>query len=574
MKNYFLVTFLLFKSASLLAQQNNIDSLFVALERSTTIEQQIFILKQLSNQQNTAPLIIKYSQQGITLSKKANLPVEEEYFLSDLCRGYHKNDNYPKELETSLAGLQLSQQLNDQDRFCEFAFVILICYDQGTQYDKAIAYGLMGLHVAEKTKNLFRLTQLCNYISHHYIAIGRLDSALKYMRRSNQEAVITHSPNIGFSLYGLGVIQEKLHHLDSALYYYERAVPAFKASNIFRTTNLIDAYTGIAGIYKNKSDPDSALHYATMAFELSKEANQFNSTYEAAEMLASLYDGKNDKKALFYFKIAVVAKDSILTADKIKQMLILSDNEEQRREKLIESFQRRRDYLLLAIGLLFVLFSLIFYLRRSRLKKKLEIEKIRTNIAADFHDELGSTLSSIALYTEIANNDDFSNTRGVKNILLQIAESSRKTVLAMQDMIWSIQPKNDTMKDIIFRVREFAYPLAELQNINLQFNIEAGAELLSVLMEDRKNIYLIFKEALNNAFKYSSASNITIHIRKRDQLINMQIKDDGTGFDIQKIRKGNGLRNMIKRANQLRGLLLIESGAQDGTSISFTCSGK
>jgi signal transduction histidine kinase len=570
-KNIFIFLFVwLMQTTCACAQTQAIGS---AIKEASSDEKQISSLKELTDQQNNATVIIRYGQQGIALAKRLNRPIEQEYFLADLCRGYHKNDDYPKELETALTGLRLSQQLNDEDRICEFSMVVLISYDQGRQYDEGIGYGLMGLQTAEKTKNQFRITQLCDYISQHYMAVGHLDSALKYMRRSNHEATVMHDQNIGFSLYGLGVIQAKLHHPDSALYFYQKAVPAFKGSNIFRTANLIDAYTGIAGIYKSELELDSALYYADKAYQLSKEANQFNSTYEAAGILASLYEGKNDKESLHYYKIAAAAKDSILTADKIKQMLILSRKEEQRRQELIDSLQRRRDYLLWAIGILIVLFILVFYYRRYRLKKQMEIEKIRSNIAADFHDELGSTLSSIALYTEIAGNDDFSNMQRTRNILSQIGESSRKTISAMHDMIWSIQPNKDSMQDVICRMREYAYPLAELKKIILTFVVEKEVQDLNISMEGRKNIFLIFKEALNNAFKYSHASTITIHINKHNQLINLEIKDDGSGFDTDKISQGNGIRNMYKRAEQLGGKLFIKTGTQSGTSIVFLSNG-
>ena len=379
MKKYFLFTFLLLRMIILPAQQNRVDSLSTLLKATSNIEQQIALLKQLSDQQNSASDIIRYAQQGIALAKKLNRPVEEEYFLYDLARGYNKNNDYPKMLETSLAGLQLSQQMNDDDKICEFSFVALTSYDMGKEYDKAIGYGMSGLHLAERTKNQVRITQLCNYIANHYIEIGHLDSALIYMRRCNREAEAIRTPNIGFSLYGLGVILEKLHRPDSALYYYKRAVPAFKGSPIYRNANLVDAYTGIAGIYKSEDEPDSALYYASIAYKISKEANQFNSTYKAAGMLASLLDGKNDKESLYYYKIASAAKDSIITSDKTRQMLILSEKEQQRKQELLDSMQNRRNLTYWAFGILIMSFTLILSYRRykERLVKGKEIERNR-----------------------------------------------------------------------------------------------------------------------------------------------------------------------------------------------------
>ena len=203
-------------------------------------------------------------------------------------------------------------------------------------------------------------------------------------------------------------------------------------------------------------------------------------------------------------------------------------------------------------------------------RDKLEMEKIRSDIAADFHDELGSTLSSIALYSEMAISDSSADER-TKNILSLIGESSRGTVSAMQDMIWTIQPKNDKMEEVVYRMREYAYPLAELKNINLKFDVGDDVQKLVLLMEIRKNIYLIFKEALNNAFKYTSATHITIVMSKQENQLVLTLKDDGTGFDPGYEKKGNGLINMHKRAAQIGGILTIKSSKGTGTEILFNC---
>jgi two-component system, NarL family, sensor histidine kinase UhpB len=547
----------------------NVDSLDLALKNSTGYEKKVELLKRLSDQKNGSSIIIQYALQGIALARQMNRPYDEEYFLSDLCRGYNKNDDYPKMLETALSGLQISQQLKDEDRFCEYCVVILVSYDQGKEYRNASLYGLKGLEIAEKINNSLRIAQLCDYMAWHFMATGYLDSALIYMRKSNGVAAASKNPNIGFSFYGLGVIHEKLGQSDSALFFYSKAVPAFKGSEIFRNSNLVNAYAGIAGIYKQKHLMDSAFSYANKAYQESIEANQFQSTYKAAGLLASLYDGLDDKKSLSYYKIASAAKDSIITVEKTKQMLMLSENERQRQNKLIDSLEKRRSQLLWALAVLSAGFLLVIFYRRYENKKRLEIEKIRSNIAADFHDELGSTLSSIALYSEIAGKDDLSNVLKTKNILSRISESSQGTISAMQDMIWSIQPRRDSLGDVIQRMRDYANPLAELKNMNLQFKVDEEVLQMIISMESRKNIYLIFKEALNNAFKYALASSILVRVSRNNQDIRLEIRDNGKGFDQESIIKGNGLRNMRNRAAQLGGTLHIQS-SQDGTSVHFT----
>jgi two-component system sensor histidine kinase UhpB len=273
----------------------------------------------------------------------------------------------------------------------------------------------------------------------------------------------------------------------------------------------------------------------------------------------------NKERSLTLLKLENYQKATLVTT-----MQLQSLNQKNELSSLQLSIERR-NMLLVVVGGAISLFVLFVYYRRYRYKQMLEVEGIRSNIAADFHDDLGSTLSSIALYSEMALRDDLSDTQRTKGILSIIGESSRGTVSAMQDMIWTIQPKHDKMDEVINRMREFAFPLAEAANINLQLNVEEAIKGIELPMNTRKNIYLIFKESLNNAFKYASAQSISINLSKNSNTLLLNIIDDGQGFDVANAKQGNGLRNIRKRASQAEGELHIISRPGEGTRISFTC---
>jgi two-component system sensor histidine kinase UhpB len=262
--------------------------------------------------------------------------------------------------------------------------------------------------------------------------------------------------------------------------------------------------------------------------------------------------------------------DNYQKANLVTTMQLQGLNQKNELNSLQLSIQNR-NMLLVVVGGAILLFVLFVYYRRYRFKKLLEVENIRSNIAADFHDELGSTLSSIALYSEMALRDDLADVQRTKGILSIIGESSRGTVSAMQDMIWTIQPKNDNMHEVINRMREYAFPLAEVKNIDLKLNVDEDVKGIDLPMDTRKNIYLIYKEALNNAFKYASAQSININLTKSQTMLKLSIIDDGKGFDVATARQGNGLRNIRKRADQAGGTLSIVSRQGEGTQILFDC---
>ncbi len=207
------------------------------------------------------------------------------------------------------------------------------------------------------------------------------------------------------------------------------------------------------------------------------------------------------------------------------------------------------------------------------MKRKLEKQILRNQIAGDLHDDIGSALSSIDISSRIAlvKNEDRS---AVSEQLLKIQQHARKTMDSISDIVWSINPQNDNFESVLMRMREFAAGVCEALQVNLQFSASEEVENISMDTDKRKNIFLIYKEAVNNAAKYSGCTLLTIEIKKaqKEQLV-IKIADDGKGFDEETIKKGNGLRNMKMRAGHLKAELTIHSLPGKGTSIVLNCPG-
>jgi len=217
-------------------------------------------------------------------------------------------------------------------------------------------------------------------------------------------------------------------------------------------------------------------------------------------------------------------------------------------------------YLLIACGL----FVLIFSFYQYSLNNAIKIERIRSGIASDLHDEIGSTLSSISLLSEMASRRDKESP--LAKSLSVIGENSRDVLSSMDDIIWSVNPQNDSLTNLVVRLREYAIPVCEAKNITLNMNVEESIYDVKLEMEARKNIYLIVKEAINNAVKYSGCKNLTVTFVNKHQL-EIAIKDDGCGFDTTAPTSRNGLINMERRAKQMGADFSIKSKKNAGTSI-------
>jgi signal transduction histidine kinase len=200
----------------------------------------------------------------------------------------------------------------------------------------------------------------------------------------------------------------------------------------------------------------------------------------------------------------------------------------------------------------------------------MELQGLRNNISRDLHDEVGSTLSSISLLSETLKytlNDK--ETEG-KKISEQIGGNAQKMLNVMDDIVWAINPKEDGLKNMIVRMREQANENTEYYNIQLNFKVTPeNFQDTKLNMLLRKNIYLIFKEIINNACKHSKCKIIDVSIEINDKRLMLTISDNGIGFDPEKESKRNGLRNIKERTTAIKGKLQINSMEGSGTKFVF-----
>ena len=139
----------------------------------------------------------------------------------------------------------------------------------------------------------------------------------------------------------------------------------------------------------------------------------------------------------------------------------------------------------------------------------------------------------------------------------------------MDDIVWSINPGNDSIEDLMLRIKRFASTLLEAKEIDYSIVIDASISNARLDMETRQHIYLIMKEAINNLVKYADCSKATIRVRYENNYLNIEISDNGKGFNQQTIQFGNGIISMKKRAEAINGKIKIDTGINRGTTVSL-----
>ena len=222
------------------------------------------------------------------------------------------------------------------------------------------------------------------------------------------------------------------------------------------------------------------------------------------------------------------------------------------------------------IGLSWVLFGVLFMAYRVRVRQLLALERVRHGIARDLHDDMGSTLSSISILSQIARNHQRQQRPEQAAALLeQIGDSSRRMLDAMDDIVWAINPAHDSMEDVTARMRGFASEMLEARGIEFTFRAEPSVQGLRLDMRARREFFLLFKEAINNLAKYAQCQHASIRLSYQHGLLHLTVQDDGVGFDPTNPAEGsgNGLTNMRSRAAALSGHLSIETAPGQGTTL-------
>lgn len=218
-------------------------------------------------------------------------------------------------------------------------------------------------------------------------------------------------------------------------------------------------------------------------------------------------------------------------------------------------------YVLIVVGVGIYLFLLYDF------RQKLKMQNVRNQIAADLHDEVGSNLNSIAIFVEILRKNAPAD---MLPILEKIIENSKESVSLMQDTVWTINPKNDSIYKLFDRMNSFAAQLLAGKDIAFDFNVQADLRKVNFTMEQRKSVYLIFKEAINNIVKHAQATKVTVTIDWLKDSLQILIEDNGKGFDPSEEYEGNGLVNFKERAREAEIVLSIESERQAGTKIRMS----
>ena len=208
-------------------------------------------------------------------------------------------------------------------------------------------------------------------------------------------------------------------------------------------------------------------------------------------------------------------------------------------------------------------------IHRAREQRLAELEQVRQQIAADLHDEVGSSLTQISILSEVARRQGAETVPELSHPLSTIAASSRELVDAMSDIVWAINPAKDHLSDLTQRMRRLAGDAFASCDATPRLELPPPDAEVKLAASLRRELFLIYKEAINNMVKHSGCSEAVIRLAIQDGVLRLELRDNGKGFDPSLPADGHGLISLRRRARALGGTLAVVSAPGAGTAITL-----
>lgn len=514
-----------------------------------------------------------YARRALTMAEKLQNDRAIFWSIKSLHLLLHVTGNYTEELDYTLRARAIVGRLHDLYASGWSNGMLADSYINMGDYASALSYiRLVMKTIAESFPD--ELFSGCSVLVDEFIGLHQPDSALVYGKKGL--ALLKAQP----ALYNGNDVNSKFAKsqvylqlgkafranalYDSALYYYRKSLPF--SEEISLRINIIDAWNGIAHVFKEQQRPDSANVYGRRVLQDRLTRSYTVARLDATNLLADIYEtGNKPDSSLKYLRLAANLKDSLYSREKTAafQNALFREQENQKEIQAATAALRNRymlGSLILAFAAVVIIASII--VRNKRIK---QLQNIRNAIADDLHDDIGSTLSSISIMNELAK----ARSPESLSLLTSIGESAAAIQENMSDIVWTVNPGNDRFEDVVKRMNLFAADILEAKNIQLEFNTDDSLTASRLSMKQRKNFYLFFKEGINNAAKHSFASRIVVNIFKKENQVEMTIVDNGNGFSLQTCTIGNGMTTLKKRAEDLNGRYNICSQSNKGTSLQL-----
>jgi signal transduction histidine kinase len=558
---------------------------------------------------------VYYTKKAIVVFEKMKDINTLNTLYLNLTLTYRKLGQYEKAIEIAINGLQIAEKNKNNGWIFTFTNNLSLIYHDFENFEKGIYYGKKALVVAKKLKNSSPyISDALNAIGINYDDSGKYNEALYYHKqvfnyvKGKDTLTIDHTyNNIGNTLLkqkkykeaekwiktavAIGEVKEKQNRgrydvdfYSKATNYTNLAVIAYKTNQFEKAEKMLikaKAYS----LKSNSAEKQRDYYYAD--YEFNKLRKNLQKTIESQEAYIKLRDSVfNEDRDKSFAEIEAKYQNEKKEKELLKSKIAIANKELEIKKKTTQS-------IILAITVIGLLIITFLVYRQQKLKNtqqkqefqlKSAIAKIETQsklqeqrlqISRDLHDNIGSQLTFIISSVDnIKYAFEIGNSK-LDHKLSTISNFAKSTIIELRDTIWAMNNSEISFEDLQTRIHNFVEKAKEAkQEIDFKFMIEKSLLDVKFSSIEGMNIYRTIQEAVNNSMKYSDAKSIIIAIENLKNKIKIVIKDDGKGFNADKVELGNGIANMKKRITEINGKISIDSNASSGTKINISIPNK
>lgn len=529
----------------------------------------------------------KYFQQALDIRFEKEQSSYTAAVYNDIGYLYGSKGELARQRGWYLKSMRLYDKVNDSSGMAETLSNLSGSSLELGEKQAAITYARQALAIREQGQDMDVLALSCNNLSQIYLQTDSMDQAIHYQKEGMRYAGLSGSKRLLAQSYtSMSLLLNRQGKNKEALEYEKKAIAICRATG--DSAMLARRCIAAAIISGTLKDSVAAVGYFD---EAARVALAIDDKYNLRDLYlyrTIFYKERKDfYNAYENIKKYNVYKDSIVNEETTRNIAEMQTKyETEKKDKAIGELKASERIQELEIGKQKITIAIIIgsvillalitagVFNRYQLKKKLQQQQalleMRNDIARDLHDELGSTLTSIHILSQVSRNHLQVDKEGrAYSLLEKITEQSRQMQQSMSDIVWAIRSDNDKIENMMVRMREYLAQTLEAKNISIRF--EAAEELLgySFSMQQRKDIFLIFKEAVNNAAKYAACTLMEVSFRLCNGRILLEVKDNGVGFEPDQLRSTNGLNNMRARSASLAGECRIQAAPGKGTTVQL-----
>lgn len=461
-----------------------------------------------------------------------------------------------------------ADDLNDENKALEYYRKSLSLKIRSSASKNSISYAFNNVGISHKN-------------------LGRLDSAMFYYQKSLQAAIESNDILTRLSpLINIANLHKKQGDFESSINTFKKALEVAKSGTVKQQASL---HINIAIYYNELRNYNSALEHLSIAQELTNTSDILVDKRDIYLQMAIAQSGLNNFEKAFHAQEKVtLLNDSIHKREREQEIanLLLKHESVEKDNALLEQKQiiqqkeleikKQTIWLISFIGILIILSIVTYYFfqRKNALarqaalelkladeKERIHLQEERLRISRDLHDNIGSYLTLInASVEQMPNMPPKELSKGLPKLQKTLSLSMRE----LRKTVWLLNNRELSVEAIALRLRDFFKPLSQ-NGVKIIIQTKGNVEHLLTDIE-ATHLFRIIQEAVNNALKHSSANTISIQLQANEKIC-FSIEDDGVGFEVSSVKKGNGLHNINSRIKELRGSVQIESNLDKGTII-------